>query len=381
MRKLVPPTKRRKRTNGRFKHKKRRTRNTKKPNRSTAKNRQKRKGLLARRRKRLKPIAVLVGRILGPYMCQRHLHSTGNAPVPTITSRSSIAQATNTALRLTPSTTRLAKRISKKASITKCSSTRRVNHGRFTSPQANDTVGKQASGPGLRLTTGTGAREPLLGYPPYRVKLTTVNIKNYRCLADVSVDMTDLTVLLGPNSAGKSSFLHALAFFFENTSLDAADVFGGEDQTTSVECIFGDLTDTDRVALGPYALGSQVVLRRSWTPGGDSVLTGRGRRFPRFEEVRSKTGREFTAAYKSLRDELAHPDLPEAKNVTAVEQAMLTFEQEHPDLCEVVEDANAGKFLGFGSVGKSKVEERFPFVMVPAMRDAASDAVERRGTC
>ena len=143
--------------------------------------------------------------------------------------------------------------------------------------------------------------------------------------------MTDLTVLLGPNSAGKSSFLHALAFFFENTSLDAADVFGGEDQTTSVECIFGDLTDTDRVALGPYALGSQVVLRRSWTPGGDSVLTGRGRRFPRFEEVRSKTGREFTAAYKSLRDELAHPDLPEAKNVTAVEQAMLTFEQEHPE--------------------------------------------------
>ena len=192
--------------------------------------------------------------------------------------------------------------------------------------------------------------------------------------------MTDLTVLLGPNSAGKSSFLHALAFFFENTSLDAADVFGGEDQTTSVECIFGDLTDADRVALGPYALGSQVVLRRSWAPGGDSVLTGRGRRFPRFEEVRSKTGREFTAAYKSLRDELAHPDLSDAKNVAAVEQAMLTFEQEHPDLCEVVEDANAGKFLGFGSVGKSKVEERFPFVMVPAMRDAASDAVERRGS-
>jgi putative ATP-dependent endonuclease of OLD family len=212
------------------------------------------------------------------------------------------------------------------------------------------------------------------------MKLLTVNITNYRCLAEVSVDMDDLTILLGSNSAGKSSFLHALEFFFDNTTLDTADVFGGQDQTVSVECTFGDLNDADRSALGPYALGDRVVLRRSWTPGGDAVLTGRGRRFPRFEEVRSKAGREYTAAYKALRSELGELDLPAATTVAAVEQAMLTFEQEHADLCAVVEDQAAGKFLGYGSVGRSRLAERFPFVLVPAMRDAASEAVERRGS-
>jgi putative ATP-dependent endonuclease of the OLD family len=212
------------------------------------------------------------------------------------------------------------------------------------------------------------------------MRLLAVHVKNYRCLADVSVEMADLTVLLGPNSAGKSSFLHALAFFFENTPLDIADVFDGQDQTVSVECTFGELTDADRSALGPYALGSQVVLRRNWTPGSEPLLTGRGRRFRLFEEVRSKTGGQRTATYKRLREERVDLSLPKATNIAAVDQAMLTFEQEHPDVCEVVDDPEAGKFLGYGSVGKSKLAERFPFVFVPAMRDAAGDAVERRGT-
>ena len=122
------------------------------------------------------------------------------------------------------------------------------------------------------------------------MRLATVNIKNFRCLEDVSVNMSELTVLLGPNSAGKSSFLRALAFFFEGTSLDVADVFGGADHTASVECIFGELTEPDRAALGPYALGNQVVLRRSFRPGSEPTLSGRGRRFAPFEQVRSKSG-------------------------------------------------------------------------------------------
>lgn len=210
-----------------------------------------------------------------------------------------------------------------------------------------------------------------------RVRLATVNIKNFRCLEDVSVNMSGLTVLLGPNSAGKSSFLRALAFFFEGTPLDVADVFGGADHTASVECIFSDLTDPDREALGPYALGNQVVLRRSFRPGSEPTLSGRGRRFAPFEQVRSESGGKRTAAYKALRAERADLELEEAKSIPTVEQAMLTFEQNHPELCDIVDDPTAGKFLGYNSVGKSKLAERFPFVFVPAMRDAADDAVER----
>jgi putative ATP-dependent endonuclease of the OLD family len=212
------------------------------------------------------------------------------------------------------------------------------------------------------------------------MRLRTVNIKNYRCLADVSVDLGDMTALLGPNSAGKSSLLHALAFFFEGRELELADVFAGADETISVECIFDDLSDADRLALGPYAAGDQVVLRRTWKPGEDQKLTGRGRRFPDFAVVRAATGRERTAAYKALRESNTDLGLPSATNVTAVDQAMLTFEQENPSRCQPVEDEDASQLFGYKSVGQAKLADRFPFVFVPAISDAPSEAMEKRGS-
>lgn len=212
------------------------------------------------------------------------------------------------------------------------------------------------------------------------MKLSKVQVQNYRCLQDVTVDMTDLTVLLGPNSTGKSSLLHALAFFFGGTALEPADVFGGQEDSVSVECTFEDLNNRDREVLGPYAEGSQVVLRSTWKPGEDQKWTGRGRQLPAFAEVRSATGRERTAAYKALRESRSELELPAATTIAAVDQSMLTWEQEHPDQCEVVENQDASNLFGFGSVGKSKLAERFRFVLVPAIQDAADEAIERKGT-
>lgn len=42
--------------------------------------------------------------------------------------------------------------------------------------------------------------------------ITKVHIKNYRALADVSVDLRDLNVFFGPNGAGKSTFLDTVWF-------------------------------------------------------------------------------------------------------------------------------------------------------------------------
>jgi putative ATP-dependent endonuclease of the OLD family len=212
------------------------------------------------------------------------------------------------------------------------------------------------------------------------MKLRSVHVKNFRCLNDVTVDMGALTVLLGPNSAGKSSLLHALAFFFEGHELEQEDVFEGNNDAVTVECVFDTLSDADRTVFGPYATGNQMVLRRSWRPGEDQKMTGRGRRFPGFADVKNSSGRERTAAYKALGGARPDLDLPAAKTIAAVDQAMLTFEQDHPELCEIVDDENASQLFGYKAVGKSKLVERFPFVFVPAMRDAVTEATERRGS-
>jgi putative ATP-dependent endonuclease of the OLD family len=212
------------------------------------------------------------------------------------------------------------------------------------------------------------------------VRLAKVNVSNYRCLGDVPLDVADLTILLGPNSAGKSTLLHALDFFFNGNELDPADVYRGQDATVSVECVFDGLTEGDRAALGPYAHGDQLVLRRTWRQGGEQKLTGRGRRFAQFDDVRAKSGRERTSTYKTLRQARPELNLPDAKTIEAVDQAMLTFEQTHPDQCAVVEDTDASQLFGYKSVGKARLTDRFRFVFVPAISDVPGEMVEKRGS-
>jgi predicted ATP-dependent endonuclease of OLD family len=48
------------------------------------------------------------------------------------------------------------------------------------------------------------------------MKLRSVTVKNFRALADVTVELDDTTVLIGENNSGETSFLEALVDGHEN---------------------------------------------------------------------------------------------------------------------------------------------------------------------
>ena len=213
------------------------------------------------------------------------------------------------------------------------------------------------------------------------MKLRRAQINGFRCLKDVQLGFDDLTILLGGNSTGKSTVLRALKFFFEGDKLEPDDVYGRTGGgTVSVQLTFDALTQADRETFGLYAQGDQLVLTRLWTVGdADSKITGRALRYPAFDHIREAQGRERTAAYKTLRG--AHPnlELPIATNVGDVEAAMLAWEMANPDQCDAAE-SDASRFFGYASVGQSRLADRFKFVFVPGLRDAADEATERKGS-
>ena len=47
------------------------------------------------------------------------------------------------------------------------------------------------------------------------MRLTTVKIRNFRCLRDVTVDLDETTVLIGENNSGKTAFLEAIRICLE----------------------------------------------------------------------------------------------------------------------------------------------------------------------
>jgi predicted ATP-binding protein involved in virulence len=57
-----------------------------------------------------------------------------------------------------------------------------------------------------------------------------VNVTAYRCLKELQLDISDHTVLIGPNGSGKPSVLYALDWFF-NAGLLTDDDF--TDQSTT----------------------------------------------------------------------------------------------------------------------------------------------------
>ncbi len=206
-----------------------------------------------------------------------------------------------------------------------------------------------------------------------------VEVNGFRCLRDVDVPFGRSTVLVGSNSAGKSSLLYALRFFFENVRLTPDDIFGRDEMgTASVQITFAELTEADRAVFGVYAAGEQMVLRKSWGPEG-AKMTGRGLAFPAFDPIKEAQGRERTKLYRALRSDQPELELADATNMEAVDSAMLTWEMENPDLCEL-RDRDATPLFGYQSVAQSALAQRFKFVFVSGLQDAAEEATERRGS-
>src|SRR6266436_4301204 len=58
--------------------------------------------------------------------------------------------------------------------------------------------------------------------------LERIHIENYKCLRDVTVDLGDFTILIGPNDSGKSSFLEVIQTFGKIVRHGFAGLFGGD---------------------------------------------------------------------------------------------------------------------------------------------------------
>ncbi|MFA5862319.1 MAG: AAA family ATPase [Candidatus Thermoplasmatota archaeon] len=66
------------------------------------------------------------------------------------------------------------------------------------------------------------------------IRIATVRIQKYRCLKALEVDLDDVTVLIGENNAGKTSFISALAAALgdRGRTIEAEDVFVAPGETS-----------------------------------------------------------------------------------------------------------------------------------------------------
>lgn len=214
------------------------------------------------------------------------------------------------------------------------------------------------------------------------MRIASVRIEGFRCIADTSLSIDDITILVGANGTGKSSVLRAVLWFFEGGDLAASDLHLGGSDRVSVRVDFVDLTPGDAAALGKYSIGGTASFWRTWSPSDGEKLTGKGMAFPPFEAVRvHSTASALKAAYveaaEQLKAEGEEFELPAYGNERLARSAMDEWESKHP---ERLEAATSSATHLFGFVGGPRLAGRFDFVFVPAILDAQEATRDARGS-
>lgn len=211
-----------------------------------------------------------------------------------------------------------------------------------------------------------------------------IRIQNFRCIKDATLPCQQLTALVGPNGAGKSAFLQALNLFYKPAvDYTQEDFYDYDTQNPIVITVtFADLTPEEKELFEPYVDGDTLTVEKEITyPRGRRSQKYYGSRLqnPDFAEVRSiSAAMPQRRAYNKLREEEQYSGLSSVSRAADIEPSLQKWEEQHPDALERIKDG--GQFFGFKEVGSARLERFTHFLFVPAVRDAAEDAVEGRGS-
>lgn len=209
------------------------------------------------------------------------------------------------------------------------------------------------------------------------MQLISVNIKNFRSLKNVSVDLLEHTAFIGGNGAGKSSILRAIEKFYSTAKvLDADDFFGrDQDQPIEIELTFSSLSNEEAEIFSSRIREGRLVVTRVFdTSASSGRYYGSVLQNPDFIVVRRQPSASAkNAAYKDLRtSNPIYNGLPVAASAPAVDAALLAWEADHPD--DLVLERDDGQFFGFQNASREAIGRHTSFVFIPAVRDASIDA-------
>lgn len=218
-------------------------------------------------------------------------------------------------------------------------------------------------------------------------RLAAMSVRGLRCLHGLELTLDPLTALIGANGAGKSSTVRALQFLFGQVELDDDDVTDGLDESeVSVTGTITDLPSPWASRLRPWLneSGDLVITRsRVMAEEGRPLVAWSSQRaqVPEFVDLGAAiavgapagTLKElYGTARKALDD-----DLPACTSKQAVLDAVDAYEKLHPEKATQVE---ADGSLRFGGGGDSDLSALLELLVLPAMRDAADDASDGRGS-
>lgn len=211
-----------------------------------------------------------------------------------------------------------------------------------------------------------------------------VRVRNYRSILEETLPFDSLTALVGRNGSGKSTFLNAIDLFYNPSAGVVPEDFYAEDVTQDIEIAitYSDLGAEARALFSPYMDSDTLMVVRVFSnPEAGKSGTYHGMRLQNsdFVKIRNAGGaRDVTRKYNEIREKEKYSSLPSVRSADAARSELDKWESHNTAQCSPIRDE--GQFFGFTGVGSGYLGRFTRFIYVPAVRDAAEDATEGRGS-
>lgn len=218
------------------------------------------------------------------------------------------------------------------------------------------------------------------------MRIKSVHIENYHCILNQTLVLDNLTILVGANGAGKSTFLRAIDLFYSPSPTVTADDFYSGDLSKKVviSLTYADMSDKAKERFAKYLRDDELTVDMVITWSNDKpIVSYHGSRLqnPDFAPIYTASKSNKTEArnvYNELRGQEEYEDLPTARNYDEVQVALQAWEEENTEKCQRLRDD--GQFFGFKEVGRGYLFNHSQFLFISAVRDASQDSAEGKGS-
>ena len=217
------------------------------------------------------------------------------------------------------------------------------------------------------------------------MRIKSVSVKNFRCIKELTVEMADLTALVGRNGSGKSSILHALNAFYDTRAIISEHDFFNGSISTPIEITVEhhDLNQDEKSEFASFLNGETfAVTKKVFLENGklEQKLFAESKQIPAIADIRRvKSVTEKRKQWNQLVDENELPEIgPKWVRGDELDILMDAYEQNHPELTELIQQEV--QFFGATNIGGGKLDKYTKFIYIPAVRDAADDSADKKGS-
>lgn len=207
------------------------------------------------------------------------------------------------------------------------------------------------------------------------MRISKVEITNFRAIEEATVELEPLTSVIGANNTGKSAFLKAIDLFFGSAPKVEDDDFhnGNLDSPIDITVSFQNLTPDEQSLFETNLIDGRLTVTRRLVRGNPKES---GSFFveamvnPEFSKCRNEEGKKArTEIYKELQEKFE--GLANVKSADEIDEKLEAWEALNP---EALSPHRVGSFRGWKNVAVGQLKKKTDFLFVPAVKEAAQEA-------